>query len=307
MITKARTPKPNTRKSPSKPSFLGFGIGLRTVHYQSILKDWPAIDWFEVVSENFMLAGGRPLYVLDKIRERYPVVMHGVSLSIGSVDPLGRGYLKALKSLAKRVQPRWISDHLCWTGVDGHNAHDLLPLPYTEEAVHHVARRVRQVQDELGQPIALENVSSYLTYRQSMMTEWEFLSAVTEESGCGILLDINNIFVSAFNHEFDAMSYIEGVPADRVWQFHLAGHRNKGTHLLDTHDHPIRPEVWRLYEKALERFGSVSTLIEWDDHIPSLGEMLIPVEEAKKRYATIINRPSKNPKASVEVNHRASA
>ncbi|MBI3541463.1 MAG: DUF692 domain-containing protein, partial [Deltaproteobacteria bacterium] len=183
--------------------FLGFGLGLRTKHYPYILKNWPSVDWFEIISETFMGAGGRPLYVLDKIRERYPVVMHGVSLSIGSTDPLNKDYLKKLKELAHRVQPAWISDHLCWTGVNGHNLHDLLPLPYTEETIRHVSQRIRQVQDFLGRQILIENVSSYMTYTQSLMTEWEFLKNIAEEADCKVLLDINNIYVSSVNHRFD--------------------------------------------------------------------------------------------------------
>lgn len=262
-------------------SRLGVGLGLRTVHYAEILGQGPAIDWFEILSENYMVPGGRPLYVLDQICERYPVVMHGVSLSVGSTDPLDKGYLKALKKLAQRSRPRWISDHLCWTGVGGHNAHDLLPLPYTEETVRHVVGRVQQVQDFLGRQIALENVSSYMNFTSSTMTEWEFLRTIVEEADCKILLDLNNIYVSAFNHRFDPMDYIQAVPPERVLQFHLAGHKDKGDYLLDTHDHPIKPAVWDLYREALRRFGPVSTLIEWDDHIPPLQELLGYVQQAK--------------------------
>lgn len=262
-------------------SRLGVGLGLRTVHYAEILGQGPAIDWFEILSENYMVPGGRPLYVLDQICERYPVVMHGVSLSVGSTDPLDKGYLKALKKLAQRSRPRWISDHLCWTGVGGHNAHDLLPLPYTEETVCHVVKRVQQVQDFLGRSIALENVSSYMSFTSSTMTEWEFLRTIVEEADCQILLDLNNIYVSAFNHKFDPMDYLRAMPPERVLQFHLAGHKDKGDYLLDTHDHPIKPVVWDLYREALRRFGPVSTLIEWDDHIPPLQELLGYVQQAK--------------------------
>ncbi len=277
-------PKSNRPEDLNVFPYLGVGVGLRTVHYQDIFDQWPAIDWFEILSENFMVSGGRPLSVLDRVCERYPVVMHGVSLSIGSTDPIDKGYLKALKRLEQRVKPKWISDHLCWTGVGGHNAHDLLPLPYTEETIRHVVRRVRQVQDFLGRPLVLENVSSYLTYTQSAMSEWAFLAAIATEADCKILLDLNNIYVSAFNHHFDAMDYVNGIPSDRVVQFHLAGHRDKGDYLLDTHDHPIKPAVWSLYRQALKRFGAVSTLIEWDDHIPPLKKMLTYVEKAKKIF-----------------------
>jgi uncharacterized protein (UPF0276 family) len=247
------------------------------------------MDWFEVISENFMVAGGRPLEVLERVREHYPVVLHGVSLSIGSTDPLNREYLKQLSSLAERFQPAWISDHLCWTGVGGHNLHDLLPLPYTEEALRHVVRRIRIVQEILARPILIENVSSYMEFTSSTLTEWEFLAAVAEEADCGILLDINNIYVSAFNHRFDPLTYIDAVPIERVVQFHMAGHSDHGTYLLDTHDHPVREEVWSLYEYAVRRFGEVSTLIEWDDNIPEFPELAATVEEARRRSATVVN------------------
>lgn len=261
--------------------FLGFGAGLRRNHFSYLLEQKPKVDWFEAISENFMVAGGRPLFVLDKIRENYPVVLHGVSLSIGSTDPLNRDYLKKLKNLIDRVQPAWVSDHLCWTGVGGRNLHDLLPLPYTFEAVSHVARRVRDVQDFLGRPILLENVSSYMEYTHSTLTEWEFLRAVCEEANCFILLDINNIYVSSVNHHFNAIDYLAAVPSERVGQFHLAGHQDKKTHLLDTHDHPVKKDVWELYAEALRRFGPISTLIEWDDKIPPFPRLMEEVEKAK--------------------------
>jgi uncharacterized protein (UPF0276 family) len=226
------------------------------------------VDWFEAISENFMVAGGRPLDVLTRVRERCPVVLHGVSLSIGSTDPLDGTYLDRLDALAKRFEPAWISDHLCWTGVGGHQAHDLLPLPYTEQALAHVVARVLRVQERLGRPIALENVSSYVAYAHSAMPEWDFLAEVARRSGCGILLDINNIHVSSRNHGFDPRAYLQGIPREKVWQFHIAGHSNQGTYLLDTHDHPVIDEVWDLYRDAVRLFGPVSTLIEWDDKIP---------------------------------------
>jgi uncharacterized protein (UPF0276 family) len=252
---------------------LGFGVGLRPKHYPEILDVWPDVDWFEVISENFMVRGGRPLHVLERIRQRYPVVLHGVSLSIGSTDPLSTDYLHQLKELARRIEPAWVSDHLCWTGVGGHNLHDLLPLPYTEETLAHVVERVRRVQDILGRRILLENVSTYLEFEQSTMPEWEFLTAVAEHADCGILLDVNNIFVSAFNHGFAAMDYMNAVPVERVHQFHLAGHSDRGTFLHDTHDHPVADPVWELYAAAVKRFGRVSTLIEWDDRIPPFAEL----------------------------------
>jgi uncharacterized protein (UPF0276 family) len=251
------------------PAPLGHGVGLRREHFERVLSAPTRIDWFEVISENFMAEGGRPLDVLDKVRALYPVVLHGVSLSFGSTDPLNEPYLDRLAALARRTEPAWVSDHLCWAGFGGHYAHDLLPLPYTEEAVKHVVARVQRVQERLGRPIALENVSSYLTFRQSSLTEWEFLAEIARRSGCGILLDVNNIYVSSRNHGFDPRAYIEGIPKEAVWQFHLAGHSDKGAFLLDTHDHPVPDPVWDLYEHAVRRFGKVSALVEWDDHIPA--------------------------------------
>lgn len=262
---------------------LGFGVGLRRPHYSHILETRPKVDWFEAISENFMVDGGRPLEVLEGVRQSYPLVLHGVSLSIGSADPLDRDYLRKLADLARRFEPAWISDHLCWTGVGGRNLHDLLPLPYTEEAVRHVVSRVRQVQETLGRHILLENVSSYLTFQHSTLSEWEFLSAVAEEADCAILLDINNIYVSAFNHGFEAERYLDSVPAERVVQFHLAGHSDHGSYLLDTHDHPVCEAVWALYEKAVRRFGPVATLIEWDDNIPEFATLAATADEARIR------------------------
>ena len=264
---------------------LGFGVGLRRPHYGEILERRPPLDWFEAISENFMVAGGRPLEVLDAVRGHYPLALHGVSLSIGSSDPLNRNYLRELALLARRIEPAWISDHLCWTGVGGRNLHDLLPLPHTEEALHHTARRIREVQDFLGRRLLIENVSSYMTYAHPQLTEWEFLAAVADEADCAILLDINNIFVNAFNHRFDARRYIDAMPAARVAQFHLAGHADHGSYLLDTHDHPVRAEVWELYEYAVRRLGAVSTLIEWDDNIPEFAVLAATAAEARARAA----------------------
>lgn len=261
--------------------YLGFGLGLRTQHFEDVLQQQPEVDWFEIISENFMVAGGKPKYYLQQIRERYPMVMHGVSLSIGSSDPLNMDYLKRLKVLINEVQPAWFSDHLCWTGQQGINSHDLLPLPYTEEAINHVAERIVRVQDFIGRQMLIENVSSYLTYQQSAVSEWEFLNAVVEKADCKILLDINNIYVSARNHGFDAEDYLNAMPSERVQQFHLAGHTDYGDYVIDTHDHPICDPVWQLYEKALEKFGPVSTMIERDENIPSLGELMQELEQAK--------------------------
>jgi uncharacterized protein (UPF0276 family) len=280
---------PRDRPAP-RPPFLGHGVGLRRDHFDRVLAGPSRVDWFEVISENFMVAGGKPLDVVTRVRERYPLVMHGVSLSIGSTDPLDERYLDDLERLAKRLEPAWISDHLCWTSVGGHQAHDLLPLPYTEEALSHVAARVQRVQERLGRPIALENVSSYVSYRRSEMPEWEFLAEVSRRSGCGILLDVNNIYVSARNHGFDAHAYLEGVPREAVWQFHLAGHSDKGEYLLDTHDHPVADPVWELYSAAVRRFGAVSTLIEWDDLIPTFERLEEESERARSLHAAALEK-----------------
>ena len=261
---------------------LGFGLGLRKEHYEAVLATRPPLGWFEIVSENFMVAGGKPLDYLERIRAVYPIVMHGVSLSIGGTDPIDVGYLKQLKTLADRIEPAWISDHLCWTGVRPVNLHDLMPLPYTAEALHHAAERVRQVQEYLGRRILLENVSSYLDYRASEMPEWEFLGALAEESDCLLLLDINNVYVSACNHAFDPYSYIEHLPLARVQQFHLAGHRDYGAYRIDTHDEPIINPVWDLYGRAITLFGKVSTMIERDDNIPPFEDLLAELAQAER-------------------------
>jgi len=269
--------------------YLGYGLGLRKEHYETILAERPPIDWFEIISENYMVAGGKPLYYLDRIREHYPLVMHGVSLSIGGTDPLDRDYLMRLKALANRVEPAWISDHLCWTGINGTNLHDLMPLPYTPETIRHVAERVSHVQDYLGRQILLENVSSYVTYTASELTEWEFLCEIAEIADCLILLDVNNIYVSAFNHNFDPHAYLAGIPVERVRQFHLAGHTCQQDLIIDTHDQPIVDPVWDLYAAAVRRFGHVSTMIERDDNIPPLSELLEELEQAR-RIAEDIHR-----------------
>jgi uncharacterized protein len=261
---------------------LGLGVGLRSVHFQHILRHQPAVDWFEVISENFIDSQGRPRYVLEQIAERYPVVMHGVSLSIGSTDPLNFDYLTKLKRLALHVNARWISDHLCWTGVLGRNTHDLLPLPFNEESLRHVIDRVRTVQEFLERPLVLENPSSYVTFAASTMPEWEFLRRVAEEANCGILLDVNNVFVSSVNHDFDPLEYIRAIPHERIVQCHLAGHADCGTHRIDTHDREVLEPVWELYRFAHARTGGVSTLLEWDAQIPPFEVVHAEVLKAKQ-------------------------
>ncbi len=263
-------------------NFLGFGLGLRSQHYDYILSHQPEVDWFEILSENYMIEGGKPLYYLDAVSERYPLVMHGVSMSIGSTDELNWAYLKKLKTLIQRVKPKWISDHMCWTSAKDINTHDLLPLPYTEETIAHLVNRIKQVQDYLEQPILLENVSSYLTYQQSNTTEWSFLNEITRQSGCLLLLDINNIYVSARNHGFEAKVFIDEIDQQSVRQFHLAGHSDFGTHVIDTHDHDVCKDVWDLYGHALDRFGAISTMIERDDNIPDFPELLAEMNQAKQ-------------------------
>lgn len=262
--------------------FLGFGLGLRPDHYQTILSDKPKVDWFEILTENYLVPGGRPLDFLDKIRQDYPMVMHGVSMSLGSTDPLDLNYLAEIKQLMKRVEPKWISDHLCWTGIAHKNMHDLLPLPYTEEAIQHMANKIIQAQEFLGQQILVENLSSYITYQQSEMTEWEFLTEVANRADCLILLDVNNVYVSAVNHEFNPMDYINAMPKDRVCQIHLAGHTLENNCIIDTHDHPIVDPVWDLYAKTLKRMGKISTMIERDDHIPPLADLITELNHARK-------------------------
>jgi uncharacterized protein (UPF0276 family) len=274
----------------NKPESLGFGLGLRPQHYAEILESNPPIDWFEVISENYMIPGGQPLRMLDAITERYPVVMHGVSLSIASTAPMDMDYLAELKKLERRTKPKWISDHLCWTGVHGMNLHDLLPVPYTDEALKHVVSRIKQVQDYLGRRIAIENVSSYITFESSTMEEWDFVRAMAEEADCWLLLDVNNVFVSGSNHDFSTHAFIKNVPVERVVQFHLAGHSEGETCLIDTHDEPVCEEVWELYAKALHRFGAVSTMIERDDNIPPLAELVVEVSRARSIATSILGK-----------------
>ncbi|MBK6687832.1 MAG: DUF692 domain-containing protein [Deltaproteobacteria bacterium] len=260
---------------------LGLGLGLRSPHVDQILEEQPALGFFELLSENYLTRAAKPNRILDEIKERYPLVMHGVSLSVGSTDPLDLDYLRQLKALADRSGAAWVSDHLSFTFAGGQNSHDLLPLPYTEEALRHTAARVRQVADLLERPFFIENPSSYLSFKYSTMAEHEFLLRLMEESGCGMLLDVNNVYVSAYNHGFDAAAYLDAIPGDRVVQIHLAGHTHKGTHLLDTHDDHVVDEVWALYRRVVERIGPVSTLIEWDDDLPNFEVLYAELMKAK--------------------------
>jgi uncharacterized protein (UPF0276 family) len=269
---------------------LGFGVGLRSAHFDHLLSHWPAVDWFEIVSENFMDSGGRPRMVLDEIVARYPVVAHGVSMSIGSADPLDRDYLARLKRFVDEIEPVWVSDHVCWTGVAGLNTHELVPIPFTEESLAHVVERVRIVQDVLERPLVLENPSSYVTYVASTMTEWEFLSRMAEEADCGLLLDVANVRVSSVNHDFDALEYLRGLPHERIVQMHLAGHDDLGTHIVDTHDRGVCDEVWELYRVACELTGGVSTLIEWDDRLPAFAEVHAEVLKARRYVGGAVSR-----------------
>jgi len=281
--------------------YLGHGVGLRTQHFPRVLDGTARIDWFEAISENFMIRGGRPLAVLERARAIAPLVLHGVSLSIGSADPLNEPYLVELRTLAQRFEPAWVSDHLCWGSIGGHYAHDLLPLPYTEEALHHVVARIARVQEVLGRRILIENVSSYLSFAHSAMTEWEFLTEVAERADCGILLDVNNIYVSATNHGFDARAYVDFIPPARVGQIHLAGHSDLGTHLLDTHDGHVVDAVWELYRRAIARFGRVSTLVEWDENVPEWEVLAAEAERARaaedRALESCARRPNGRPDA----------
>jgi uncharacterized protein (UPF0276 family) len=252
---------------------LGFGVGLRSVHFPYILREHPPVDWFEVISENFIDSAGRPRYVLDQVAERYPVVMHGVSMSIGSTDPLNLEYLEKLRRLADAIGARWVSDHLCWTGVLGRNTHDLLPVPLCDETLDHIVGRIRTVQEILQRPLVLENPSTYASFADSTIDEWDFLREMSEAADCGLLLDVNNVYVTCFNNDLDPVRYIESVPHDRVVQFHLAGHTDCGTHLIDTHDGQVIDEVWALYRRAYRLTGGAATLLEWDAKIPPFPEV----------------------------------
>jgi uncharacterized protein len=261
---------------------LGVGVGLRVPHYRAILEQKPAVDFFEIISENFMVAGGKPRYHLERVLDTYPVVQHGVSLDIGGPEGPSPQYLERLRALTRETRTPWVSDHLCWCGSGGMHLHDLLPLPYTRQAIDRVVERARRIQDYLGLPFALENTSSYLSYRSSTVPEWEFISEIVERAGIGLLLDVNNVYVSAYNQGFDPITFIEALPADRVLQIHVAGHSHVGDYIIDTHRGPIVPPVWELYRLAIERCGAVSTLIEWDDAIPELDLLLSEAERARK-------------------------
>jgi len=269
--------------------YLGHGVGLRTKHFPRVLEDTARVDWFEAISENFMIRGGRPLAVLERARMDVPLVLHGVSLSLGSTDPLNDAYLRELGALVRRFEPAWVSDHLCWGSIGGHYAHDLLPLPFTEEALAHVVARVGVVQERLGRQILVENVSSYLTFTHSVMPEWEFLAAVAEQADCGILLDVNNVYVSGANHGFRAEEYVTALPPERIGQIHLAGHTDKGTHLLDTHEGHVSEAVWELYRLAVRHCGPVSTLIEWDAGVPEFEVLRAEAECARAVEAEVLH------------------
>ena len=272
-----------TQGSSHASPLCGAGIGLRSVHYQTILETLPNVGWFEALTDNYMGNGGLPLHYLEQVSEHYPITLHGVGLSLGSLDPLDQNYIKKLKHLIQRFQPRLVSDHLCWSSIDGVHGNDLFPLPYSEEALKHIVNRIKQVQDALGQRILVENVSSYVTYQSDEMTEWEFLAEVVKQADCDLLCDVNNIYVSAQNHQFDPLVYLRALPHERIKEIHLAGYEDEGTHLLDTHGDVIHPPVWDLYEQAIQMIGPVATLIEWDTNIPSFDILQL---EAKK--ATLI-------------------
>lgn len=285
---------PGCSAEANKPAFLGFGLGLRPQHYNEILNSRPPIDWFEIISENYMVPGGQPLRILDKIRHDYPIVMHGVSMSIASTAELDIDYMRDLKALAHRVEPKWISDHLCWTGVHGVNLHDLLPIPYTTEALDHVVARIHKVQEILDRPLTLENVSSYVAFAEQDMTEWDFLAEMARRTGCNLLFDVNNVYVGARNHGYDPLEFLGGIPRDTVVQFHLAGHEDHGDYVIDTHDHDICDAVFDLYRAALQHFGPVSTMIERDDNIPPLADVVAELERAR-RIATEVLYPHATP------------
>ena len=273
---------------------LGYGLGFRPTHFPYIKENDPDVDWFEIISENYMDTGGKPRRMLDELKEKYPIVMHGVALSIGTVDPLSSEYLQKLKALAEDVQPKWISDHLCWTGIAHKNTHDLLPVPYTEEALKHIVDRIKQVQDYLGRRIVLENPSTYLEFTCSSMSEWEFIARMAEEADCGLLLDVNNIYVSCFNHRWDPKTYIDAMPLDRVAQIHLAGHSNMGTHIIDTHDDHVLDEVWTLYAYVINKAGFISTMVEWDDNIPEFPVVMEELNKAR-HWAKAATGPTEMP------------
>ncbi len=273
---------------------LGYGLGLRPIYYDEILSTKPPVDWFEIISENYMIPGGRPLAMLERVRADYPIVMHGVSMSLASTDPLDFEYLKALKTLADSIEPAWVSDHVAWTGVHGLNLHDLLPIPHTHEALDHVADRICRVQDLLQRQLVVENASTYVAFSGSEMEEWEFVSQLVERADCMLLLDVNNVAVSGFNHGFDAKRYIDAMPITRVAQFHMAGHTDNETHRIDTHDQPVCEEVWSLYDHARRRFGDVSAMIERDDNFPPLADLLAELQRMRDIDASIAKQAARS-------------
>lgn len=264
-----------------KPAPLGYGLGLRPIYYEEILSSRQPIDWFEIISENYMLAGGRPLATLERVRADYPIVMHGVAMSIASTDPLDFDYLRQLKALAERIEPAWVSDHIAWTGVHGVTLHDLLPIPYTRESLTHIVERISRVQDFLDRRLVVENASTYVSFVESEMPEQEFIGEMARQADCLLLLDVNNVFVSGFNHGFDPQAFIDAIPAERVVQIHMAGHTNNGTHRVDTHDQPVCDEVWALYAHARQRFVDASPMIERDDNFPPFAELLAELEHLR--------------------------
>ncbi len=269
----------------------GFGLGLRPEHYVEFCSALQHVDWLEILSDNYLVPGGKPLFYLDKIRCDYPIAMHGVAMNLGSLDPLDIDYIQSIKILAQRVEPAIISDHICWNGFDGRRLHDLLPLPYTEEAIKHVSARIRQAQDILGRRLVIENVSSYMEANTSMF-EWEFVSAIAEDADCELLVDINNIYVSSHNHGFNPRHYLRALPKARVRQFHLAGHSQNGALCIDTHDHPVCDAVWQLYQHALELFGSVPVMIERDDNIPPLPDLIQELAQARHIASNLVQSNS---------------
>ena len=290
--------KQNTEASPN----LGLGLGLRSQHFSHILTHQPAVDWFEIISENFMDSGGRPRHILRQIAETYPIVMHGVSLSIGSTDKLNTNYLTRLKQLIDEIQPAWVSDHLCWTGTLSLNTHDLLPLPLNEECLQHVIERIQQVQDKLQRPLVLENPSTYLSFQQSTIPEWEFFSELVAATGCGMLLDVNNVYVSAFNNDFDPVQYIKGLPHKAIVQMHLAGHQHCGDHIIDTHDSHVTNEVWRLFNLAWRLTGGCSTSLEWDGNIPDFDTYHQELLKAKRYMGNLDSQPCQHLREPIQVN-----
>lgn len=268
------------------PRSNGAGIGLRSLHYQYIITQKPKVNWFEIISDNY-LGAGLPLYYLEKISQDYPINLHGVGMSLGSTDPLRLDYLTRLKKLAARIEPDWVSEHLSWISVNGHYLNDLIPLIYTEAVMDNVASRILQVQDFLGRQILIENPSPYLTFTESTMTEWEFVEGLVKKADCYLLLDVNNVYVNAINNGFDPLNYLDGIPASRVKEIHLAGYEERENYLLDTHGYPVHPPVWELYQAALARFGAVPTLIEWDTDIPSFEVLMAEANKAEGFLAKV--------------------